>query len=465
MAISKRQIRDAETAYANWIANRSVKGFDDAENKKYADAAIRGKLKWMIEDDRIIPLAPNDMGYNYDTAFNTPQDAEHFTSGYGNEPGRGTAGKLVGSIIAPISQHQITDPVRRQMRDPVTDVTQDALSTSRYLLPVVSQFAKRSPLGAALMAGSYGAGAGLVNKAVSEMRDDAAFGETPENILLTAAAAAGGAGASKALSEENVRKRQLSKLIERNLGITKGSAGWDPGIEERIEEPLKAKSMQLPEYTYGDWRKQPLTSFDAATGAQDLPVRFKRPPNVFKSGTSPIPVKREPGTTITDEIATRFIKELGLERGDVDINDVKAWLTEAWLRPLSDKGRMFYPTKDTRMDVSKKRWTDLKANESSQFASDMLTNQAFFEDPAVNAQWQKAKADYADRWRKVKGKANTPIVSRPAYEKLGQMRVPITGTNVRPFVRGGATILVPMTTEAFGKYLLNRLPTGGDNDR
>lgn len=464
MAISKRNIRDAETAYENWLANRPVKGFDADENTKFSDAAIRGKLKWMIEDDVIIPLAPGDMGYNYETAFNTPQEAEHFTAGYGNEPGRGTVGKLAGSAFAPVSQHQITDPVRRQMRDPVADVAQDAISTSRYLMPIISQFAKRSPLGAAMMAGGYGLGAGALNKGISEVRDDAPYGETPANIALTAGAAAAGAAANKALSEDEVRRRQLSKKIEEKLGIRKGTAGWDSGIEERIEAPLRAQSLQLPEYTYGDWRKQPLMSFDAATGAQDLPVRFKRPPAVFRGANSPIPLKRSATSTISDDIATRFVEELGLPRGEVNIDEVKKWLAEAWLRPLSDKGRMFYPTKDTKMDVSKKRWTGLKSNETSQFAADMLTNQAFFEDPVVNAQWEKAKAEYRKRWEKIKGKANTPIISKSDYAKMGQVRMPITHTNVRPVLRGAATVAVPLATEVLGKYLLRGLPTGGRNE-
>lgn len=463
MAVSKRQIRDAETAFENWIAGRSIKGFDEEENAKFIDAAVRGSLKWMIDEDRIIPLAPGDAGYNYDTAFNTPQEAEHFTAGYGNEPGRGTTGKALGSMFAPIAQHQITDPVRRQMRDPAADVAQDALSTSRYLLPIIAQYAKRTPLGAATMAGGYGLAAGLLNKGISEARGDAPYGETPENIMLTATAAAAGGAANKALAEDQVRRRQLTAKIEQNLGIKRNTPGWDKGLLSRVEEPLKAKSLALPEYTYGDWRKAPLTDFDAATGAAEMPVKFKRPPTVFKGEKSPIPLKRDKSSVITDEIATRFVDELGLDRGDVNIDDVKSWLQEAWLRPLSDKGRMFYPTKQTQMDVSKKRWTALKANEPSQFAADMLVSGAFFEDPEVNKQWEKAKQDYHERYNKIKGRANTPLVSKSDYSKMGQIRVPIAG-NIRPALRVSATALAPIATEVLGKYILNKLPERGTND-
>lgn len=463
MAISKRQIRDAETAFANWIAGRRIKGFDEEENAKFIGAAVNGNLKWMIDEDHIIPLAPGDAGYNYDTAFNTPQEAEHFTEGYGKEPGRRTTGKVLGSMFAPISQHQITDPVRRQMRDPFVDIAQDALSTSRYLLPIAVQYVKRTPIGAAVMAGGYGLGAGLLNKGISEVRDDAPYGETPENIVLTATAAAAGGAANKALSEDRVRHRQLTSKVEQNLGIKRGTAGWDNDLLSRIEEPLKARSLTLPEYTYGDWRKAPLTYFDAATGAAEMPVKFKRLPAIFRDAKSPILLKRDKGSVITDEIATRFINDLGFDRADVDLDDVKKWLEEAWLRPLSDKGRMFYPTKQTQMDVSKKRWSALKANAPSQFAADMLVHSAFFDDPEINKQWEKAKEEYHTRYNKIKGRANTPIVSKSDYSKMGQIRLPFVG-DVRPALRGGVTALAPIATEVLGKYLINKLPERGNND-
>lgn len=66
---------------------------------KYRRDFISGKIKANIVDGKL------EMG-TFDTGFNTPQEAEHFTEGYGEEPTCGSFFNRTWSrLVKPYGQH------------------------------------------------------------------------------------------------------------------------------------------------------------------------------------------------------------------------------------------------------------------------------------------------------------------------------------------------------------------------
>lgn len=458
MAVTEKQIKKAEE---DFLAIMEGSMGTDAAN-----LARDGKIKFIIDNDELVMVGPKDPAYHSEAAFNTPREAEHFTSGYGREPGRSSIGKFVGSAVAPVSQTQIADRIRREQRELLPDIAQDVISTSRYFLPLVSA---GSPIAGATMAGLGALGLGGIGKGISEARGESWYGETPENIALTAAAAAAGAGANRFFAPEELRKRQMEEKVAEKLGISKEDVRKDVGLVKDIEAPLEAQSASLPEYKFGDWKRRPLKQFDTETGAQEMPLRMKRLPMVYQSATSPVPMKRaekvvdrKTGKTVRqsvpDEVALRFVDELGIARNDVKLDQVKAFLDEAWLRPLSDKGVQFYPTKSTGRDFTKKQWTKARAVEPSEFVYDLYASQAEFPDKEMDAQWQKAKAEFGKRMKKVSGKEKTPIITPKEYSKMGEYgeRGSLKSKFLRKGLRGLGTVGLPIATEVFGKHLINK---------
>lgn len=456
MAISKQQIMAAENAHLAWQKGSSIDGFTEEENHALRNAALAGSLKWTIIDGTLVPLVPGDEGYDAEGTFNTPREAEHFTAGYGKEPGRGEPGKLIGSILAPLSQHQMADKVRVANRSRGADAAQDIISDSRYALPVLTGMARLSPVGGGLAAAGAAGLIGGANAMASAARNEPWYSETPENIGLTALGAAAGAAGNQYFKKENVRDRQLANKAATRLGISARDIKRDKGLLDEIRLPLEAKSETMPEYKVSDWAKRPVTQFDAVV-PNSTPLVIDRLPYPKDKG-SKILSRKAKSTAISDEIAMQFINELGIDRNAVKLDDVKQFLQEAWLRPFSDLGSRFYPTKATAREFPKSLWVAEKTLEPNEFAKGLYDKMAHFEDPAIQKQWEAAKAKYTQRRRKTNNSKRT-LVTPAEYERMGNygptgsMRAKV----VRPGLRGAATILLPVAAEALGKYVLPKV--------
>ena len=65
---------------------------DMAKYPKLSVAVREGRIKWVVEPgeevSKLIMVDETDPRYHSQAAFNTPQEAEHFTKGFGNEPTR-----------------------------------------------------------------------------------------------------------------------------------------------------------------------------------------------------------------------------------------------------------------------------------------------------------------------------------------------------------------------------------------
>lgn len=464
MAITLNDIKNAENDYQALLAQ-------DPETYKHA--------KFIIDNDEIVIIGPKDPIYYTARAFNTPREVEHFTAGYGKEPGRSVPGKFIGSAVAPVTQHRElggygADKIRSRKRSLPADIGQDVLSDARYLLPALGALRFANPAGTAVTAGLGALGLGTAQSITSNLRDEPWYGDSPANIGLTAGAAALGAGAMRHFSKEQLRKRQLRKAISDNLALPEKNV--DADLMQRVREGAE-KGVDNAAYTFHDYKRQPLTDFDVATGAPDMQLNFKRLPMVYKENSQQVasrPIAREKRgkmvtpkpVVITDAMATKFVDDflamkprpaLGGEpitREMIQLDEVKDFLNNAWNRPLNEWGGTFFPTKATKQSMTKKGWTKQRANVNNNFVQLLLESQAELPDPDLNRQWKRALTEYGKRYKKYQTKEKTPIVSSKQYEKMGEYKL---GKPIRPIMRYGLGALLPIATQVFGKYLL---PTG-----
>lgn len=461
--ISKEQIEAAEA---------KLKA-DMAKYPKLSVAVREGRIKWVVEPgeevSKLIMVDETDPRYHTRSAFNTPQEAEHFTKGFGNEPTRDDGiENYFNRAFRPHYQNTANDPIRAMQGRGARDAIQDVLSDARYLTPIATALMKL-PMGPATVgAGAVNLGLGITSRGLTGS-DEPWYRETVPNIVGSVAAAAASAAGNKYFSEENTRKRQLKKKVSEKLGISeKEIAEKDPGLYEDIMAPLEAKTAALPEYTYGDWRKRPLTQFDAATGAETMPVTIKRPPSVHADGKSAKIAARKPSTVITDEMATRFLNDLGENRFDANIEDVKKFL-RGWTNKLSNEGVTFWPAAGT-VRPTKGQWTKMVKEETNPFTKMMLRKQVSFDDPVMQKQWEQALEAFTERWQKVKGKTKTPIITPADYSDMGDysFKFPFVRKGGDPLkigfrgpVRAAATLL-PIAAQATLPYIIKAV--GSDNE-
>lgn len=464
MAISKTRIRAAEQDYEDFLAGKPVDIYDEAENKKFIKAAIDGTLKWTIlkaDDggDILVPLAPEDPEYNSKGAFNTPQEAEHFTPGFGREPGRTWYGKTAGAAFAPVTQHNLTDPVRAEQRDIGADITQDVIGDTRYLLPMLGGYLP-TPAKAALAAGGMALGLGAVPAAMSTSRGEPWYAESPSNVALTAATAAAGAAGNKYFSEGNVRDRQLKTQLAKKLAMSPNEL--EPGLLPEVQETLRTTP-----YTIEDWRNRAFKSFDEKY--PDAEVKFKRPAtphkpspkkNEVQAGFAPKGVPQKLTKNQMDAVAFRFKNDMGMV--DANINDVADFIRNAYERELTTEGQVFYNKKS----MPKKKWGELRSTgetgEKNPFTRELYKSQAYFDDPVMNEAYQAAYKDYKERWQRMKNKKTATLVTPQEYAAMGKIKDPILGKDIRKPLRFGATMLLPVATELTGKYVLPKIFGGSD---
>lgn len=461
--ISKEQIEAAEA---------KLKA-DMAKYPKLSVAVREGRIKWVVEPDeevsKLIMVDETDPRYHTRSAFNTPQEAEHFTEGFGNQPTRDDpVDNFFNRAIRPHYQNTANDPIRAMQGRKVRDVAQDVLSGARYVTPAVAALMKLPTGPGALGAGAVNLGLGLATRELTGS-DEPWYKETFPNIISNAAAAGASVAGNRYFSEENTRKRQLKKKVSDKLGVSeKEIAAKDPGLYDDIMAPLEAKTVALPEYTYGDWRRRPLTQFDATTGAETMPVTIKRPPAVHADGKSAKIAARKPSTVITDEMATRFLNDLGENRFDANIEDVKKFL-KGWTNKLSNEGVTFWPAAGTERPT-KGQWTKMVSTEANPFTKMMLRKQVSFDDPAIQKQWEDALDEFEKRWQKVKGKTKSPIITPKEYSDIGDysFKLPFLREGDRPVklsfrgpMRAAATLL-PLAAQASLPYIIKAV--GSDDE-
>lgn len=462
--ISAREIQE-------WEEIHSYKMKTDPQ---YRRMFIDGKIKFNVVNDRLEPGT-------FDTGFNTPQEAEHFTKGYGDEPTRGGLVKRVKNrIVRPYGQYYEDDPVRKSLKDEaglgaVGDVVQDAithggrvgsavapiageLASVTSKLPksggpataILSGLSKLTPWQVGLVSGGISALSDAANAGISKSRGEDWYARELLPSLVQAGITGGTAAAIKALDPDRLKNKSISKIASTKLGIK--PEDFDPGLIDRIREPLEAQSVDTPAYTVGDWKNYPMTEFDELDGALDAKVTFGKklpyiPKDVPKDGAKAyIPMHRDikNAPLVTDGHAKWFLDQLGLDVRDYNIDDVKEFIREAYLRPYGDYG-MFYPRAD-QAPLSKEQLGRLKHNTKNPFTKERLREDAQFDDPELTKKHNEALKETSKRYQKIKGKAKTPIVSNADYDAL------LSGGGIQiPFWRSGTNKPIKIPLGRFGQ--------------
>lgn len=549
-----------------------------------------GAYKFYIEPgEKVSRLHGVDMSkpenvkkYKGQKLYNTPQEAEHFTEGFGSQPTRegGLFDMFINQGVIPRYQHQIHDPIRKFTKDPVFDIGQDVLSTARYATPLLGL----TGVGALPVAAATAA-LGAASKGLGAAIGEEELQDTWENILSKAAAAGASVGLGRYFSEEAVRNRKLKDEISKSLKIpkeqvtddmiqsikavynpsvdysgefSKGVPGielknriaralkipaenvtddmiqsvrsvFDPSIEytgefskgvpgaqmkrkiatalgikpenvsaellDYIREPLEARSEKLPVKTYEDYIYQPLREGFDKTFGTDVEVAMERLPmprmpgkESGTTGAQVMPRGRQLKFTPQewDAIARKFMVDANIP--DANPKDVAEFIKEFHMRPQSQMGEIFAPTKKTDWTLKKGKWTALKGDESlNPVARNFLKEKAYFKDPEVDRMYREALSEFETRAKKLRGKKGAQIVSQDSYEKLGRIMTPKqyeslghimtpekysstggygpSGSFRSRYGRKGLQIggaLLPLAAQAVLPYVVQLLPTGGE---
>lgn len=451
-----------------------------ASDPAFSDKVRSGKIKFIVvPGDKVSGIDIVDMTnpenvqkYGGMKMYNTPQEAEHFTEGFGKQPTRqGGITDIAESRVVPRYQHQRHDPIRKYTKDPAMDIAQDITSTARYITPLLPI----SPL----KVGGIVAGLGATGKAAGALSGEEELQETWPNILATAATASLGAAGNKYFSEEETRRRQLGQRVESQLGYGKRmpwqASPLEPELIPEIEKTLQGGNV----YTIGDWRNAPLDRFYEKVGTRALPMTMDRIPMVHEPTSTINPETKTYGTGSKvapknkplkwnpqqwDAVARRFIEEAGLPL-DTDPNDVRAFLEEAWSRPDSKYGKIFYAKGGTPAGFTTEQWAALRATDKNPVVKELAATKGKVVDEKWDKQRAKALEERKSRFDRMstKGK-NTAIVTPQQYEKFGSydFRVPFIKLGnesvrlpVRPWIRAGATV-APMAAQALLPYAVKK---------
>ena len=134
VGLSAEQITGAEQAVQARMAS----------DPEFSIKVRNGQIKFVVvPGDKLSKLQIVDMTnpanvqkYGGSKVFDTPQEAEHFTEGFGNEPTRsGGFMDMLKRAAIPHSQYQMHDPLRKYSKSPEADMAQDLLSIGRYVTP------------------------------------------------------------------------------------------------------------------------------------------------------------------------------------------------------------------------------------------------------------------------------------------------------------------------------------------
>lgn len=438
-----------------------------ASDPAFSNKMRSGKIKFLVEPgDKISEIKIVDMTnvanvekYGGRKMFNTPQEAEHFTAGFGQQPTReGGLKDVTERAVIPHYQHQLNDPLRKYSKSKLADAAQDVLSGTRYIAPFAAIGAGLAPLPTAAITAGLGAAA----KGLGAVTGEEELQETWPNIASNAVAAGASVAANRYFSEPVVKERQLKKHVANQLGIKPGE------LEEGLLPEIR-QTLETTPYTFGDWRDRAFKSFDELN--PDAEVKFKKLPIPHKphpskpNEVSPISMPKGVEQKLTknqwDAVAARFAEDMGLEHADLE--EVADFIRNAYGRSLTTEGKAFYGGES----IPKKLWGEKRSKTSklSDFTKEMYKTQAYFEDPAMQDAYTAAYEDYKKRWQRMKNrgpKAN--IVTPQQYSKMGDYTLPIwaklgnerLSISTRPIIRGGATLL-PLGIQALAPYAIKAL--------
>lgn len=432
-----------------------------AQYPKFAEAVRSGAVKWVVEPgeemSNLIMVDETDPRYHGDAAFESPQEAEHFTKGFGNEPtNTSPISNFVRGSVMPHSQYRYRDPIRTGEAGPrgkegELDVIQDALNAPKYVLPLVgaTKYAStRLPvIGPAVMAGTVGTG--LLNKAISEGRDQGEYGESIPTIIGSGLLGGAAVAANKMLKPENLAKIRLPKAIGTKLNLTPEKVK-ELGLVGKVEAPLRTKQPEESLYTYQAYDTQPVT--DVTERIPDTtPVKYTKPayprspakegginPKIAKKGVLPNWTKKQ-----WIAVARDFLAQNKLPENAYPIEQVIDFLQEAYFTEGSDLNIRFYPKAGAPTDT-KETWAAARAGartKNNEFTYDQLGERAEFEDPKQTEDWRKARAEMKTRkQRKGVSHGKSAIIGPKEYENLKDIALPT------PFKRGQERMTISVGT-------------------
>lgn len=449
-----------------------------ASDPSFSQAVREGKVKYVVvPGDKVSEIKAVDLTnpelvrkYGGTKLYDTPQEAEHFTEGYGNEPTRtGGLMDILKRAVIPHSQYQDVDPLRKYAKSPGADAAQDILNISRYATP----FLPINPAVVGAVNLSLGGGANLVGSWTGEEE----LQETLPNLLANAATASLAAAGNKYYSKKSTQDRHLEDQLERQLGYEKRGMFTRSPIDKTTIEDARKTLEGGNAYTLGDWRNEPLNRFYESVGTKALPMSMDFIPNVHEPTTKVDPKTKVYGTSAKsaskqktpkwspqqwDAVARKFMADAGLPNADP--NQVRQFLEEAYFRPQSKMGSLFYAKGGLPEGFTTADWAKFRATEGNDFAKDLMAKKARVSDPELDKQRAEALEQRTQRFGRQSTKSNkTALVTPQQFRDMGDysVRLPFVRVGGRPveFSKGrtvarvGATLL-PMAAQALLPYAI-----------
>lgn len=467
-ALSAEQIREAERMVQMRMNKDPV----------FSEKMRNGSIKFVVVPGEkqsgigIVDMTnpENIKKYGGSKLFNTPQEAEHFTAGYGNEPTRrGNVLDMMKRAFIPHSQYQLHDPLRTYVHSPEADMFQDLVNIGRYATPFL-------PIGPAQV-GVLNLGLGVGGNIVGDISNDTELQETVPNILANAAAASLAAAGNKYYSKKSTQNRHLEDQLERQLGYEKRGMFTRSPIDKSTIDDARRTLEGGNAYTLGDWRNEPLNRFYENVGTKALPMSMDFIPNVHEPTAKVDPKTKVHGTSAKsaskqrmpkwspqqwDAVARKFMADAGLPNADP--NQVRQFLEEAYFRPQSKMGSLFYAKGGLPEGFTTADWAKFRATEGNDFAKDLMAKKARVSDPELDKQRTEALEQRTKRFDRQSTKSNkTALVTPQQFRDMGDysVRLPFVRVGGRPveFSKGrtvarvGATLL-PMAAQATLPYAI-----------
>lgn len=416
---------------------------------KVAEKVRNGRIKWVVvpgEDmSRLVGIDmdnPDDVKeFGGNQMFASPQEAEHFTAGFGNEPTNPDFfGNIASSAVVPMTQYHSKDPLRVGENGPQAgtksgDIMQDIIHGYRYASPIIGSALKAKLPAAVLFSGLSTAGSGLVNKGIAEKArgDRELYAETLPNIIGAGLISAGGVAADRYFKPENIARRNLEKKVALKLALPVEEVRAQ-GIIPRIEDPLRHPSMDKSPYTYEMYNTQPVTDFTAKVPNETPMVISRSPyPKVPKkdaTGVGAQVAKRGAMPNWTADqwniVARDYLKQLGLPENQFNLDDVIDHIRNSYFKKNSNMAMVFYPQPGDPK-VTKGDWAAMRARtrEAQPFTHYMLDEKAGFEDPETTKDWRGARDEMRKRYaRHGISDGDTKIISPEQYENMKGIELP-----------------------------------------
>lgn len=467
-ALSAEQIREAERMVQMRMKKDPV----------FSEKMRNGSIKFVVVPGEkqsgigIVDMTNPDniKKYGGSKMFDTPQEAEHFTAGYGNEPTRrGDVLDMMKRAFIPHSQYQLHDPLRTYVHSPEADMFQDLMNIGRYATPFL-------PIGPAKI-GALNVGLGVGGNIVGDISNDTELQETLPNILANAATASLAAAGNRYYSKKATQNRHLQDQLEQQLGYTDiksfGKSPIEPQVLDEARQVLEGGNI----YTLGDWRKAPLNRFYDKIGTRALPMRMDFIPNVHEPTSKVNPNTKVYGTSAKiapktkmpkwsaqqwDAVARKFMTDVGITNADP--NEVRDFLEEAYFRPQSKKGAIFYAKGGLPEGFTTEDWAAFRKLENNAFAKELMADKAHVIDDELDKERAEALKQKNERYGRMKTKGdNTGLVTPKDYRKMGDysVRIPFLRRGGKPMelprgrlVAQGAATLLPLAAQATLPYAI-----------